>query len=63
MQTPPPTTLQKIMRRGASRVNKKPSTERLLMQMSEQDHKRIAQLIQKWLNTDEKGKRDNKPPR
>lgn len=52
MQQKTPSNLQKIFRRGALKVNNKKGTGRLLMHLSEHDHKRIALLIQQWLKKD-----------
>ncbi|WP_414827683.1 hypothetical protein [Alteromonas sp. H39] len=45
--------LARILARGHQKVSYKKEKGRLLMQFSEKDHRRIAQLIAKWLEDSE----------
>ena len=45
--------LSRILARGQQKVDFKKDKASLLMQFSEKDHRRIAQLIAKWLEDSE----------
>lgn len=45
--------LTRILAKGQRKVGYKEGKGRLLMQFSEKDHRRIAQLIAKWLEDSE----------
>lgn len=49
---PKTSPFSRIMAKGQARAGYKPTSGDLLMQLSENDHKRIATLIAKWLETD-----------
>jgi hypothetical protein len=44
--------LSRMMKKGQAKTGYKSTSGNLLMQMSENDHKRIATLIAHWLNED-----------
>ncbi|WP_416304945.1 hypothetical protein [Neptunicella sp. SCSIO 80796] len=46
--------LNNLFARQQPKVKAKPDMARLLTCLAEEDHKRIAQLIQKWLNDSDK---------
>jgi hypothetical protein len=51
--TPPNASpLSRLMKKGQSKTGYKSTSGNLLMQMSENDHKRIAKLIANWLERD-----------
>ncbi|GMM67219.1 MAG: hypothetical protein VXZ36_06050 [Pseudomonadota bacterium] len=43
----------RIMQKGHEKTRYKPPSGKLLMQLSENDHKRIAKLISQWLDSKE----------
>lgn len=45
--------LSRIMEKGHNKTGYKTTSGKLLMQLSENDHKRIAQLISLWLSKSE----------
>lgn len=45
--------LSRIMEKGHNKTGYKATSGKLLMQLSENDHKRIAQLISLWLSKSE----------
>lgn len=49
---PQSSALSRMMAKGQAKTRYKPSSGKLLMQLSENDHKRIALLISKWLEGD-----------
>ncbi|AUC88521.1 MAG: hypothetical protein CL600_08620 [Alteromonas sp.] len=51
---PQSSTLSRMMAKGQAKTRYKPSSGKLLMQLSENDHKRIALLISKWLKSDDR---------
>ncbi|WP_438863087.1 hypothetical protein [Neptunicella sp.] len=53
MTTPKKSPLNNLFERQQPKVNAKPDMGKLLTCLAEEDHKRIAQLIQKWLNESE----------
>ncbi|WP_160173364.1 MULTISPECIES: hypothetical protein [unclassified Alteromonas] len=50
--TPNASPLSRLMKKGQSKTGYKLTSGNLLMQMSENDHKRIAKLIANWLERD-----------
>ncbi|MCU7554373.1 hypothetical protein OCL06_07160 [Alteromonas sp. ASW11-19] len=52
----PASPLRRIFARGHEKTGYRPSTGNLLLQFSEQDHRRIAQLIAKWLEDEDNTK-------
>lgn len=55
MAAPKKSPLNNLFERQQPKVNAKPDMGKLLTCLAEEDHKRIAQLIQKWLNEKEGG--------
>ena len=51
MNSKPKSALSKLMTRGHEKVNYKDRQGKVLMALSEEDHKRIAKLIAKWLES------------
>ena len=50
--TPSGSPLSRMMKKGHAKTGYKTTSGKLLMQMSENDHKRIAKLISHWLVRD-----------
>lgn len=49
-----PSPFLRLMKKGHGKTGYKAKNGKFLMTMSEDNHKRIASLIQKWLEQDEK---------
>lgn len=50
---PAPNPLQRLHRRQQQKVATKPQVSQFLSRLADDDHKRIAQLIRKWLEQDQ----------
>ncbi|NVK57870.1 MAG: hypothetical protein HWE26_19905 [Alteromonadaceae bacterium] len=51
-----------LMQRGQRKVHYRERQAKLLMTLSDEQHKAIAQLLQYWLNDDESAKTGAKQP-